>query len=159
MSYTMQMWMTHRDYVKRSNLVRLTTPHWGTLGWMWDRLPHSWQCRQNGGNIVKCVIRSMFTWSWFWHIWPNRKSNLTLTPNPNGKVQDIDVPTFDIRNIEVLKVDVVEVDLPEQSTCCKLTIKNHRLCGRFDILGVDLLQLTSLSRSSELFIFTARIRR
>lgn len=45
-----------------------------------------------------------------------------LTPYPESKVPNINVLTFDIRNINVPKVYIVEVDLPEQSNFCKLTI-------------------------------------
>lgn len=48
-----------------------------------------------------------------------RSDTFDLTPNHNGKVQDIDVPTFDIQNIDV---NIVEVDLLKQLILCKLTI-------------------------------------
>lgn len=90
MSHTMQMWTTHRDLCRKvepcqvdrstSRSVRLNA----ALGRpIQGRLLHSWLCRQNDGGIVECVRRSTFTWSTFWHIWPNRNSSLTLTPNPN----------------------------------------------------------------------------
>lgn len=91
------------------------------LNWVLGRpiqgqIPHCRLCQQVDSGLVECVGRSMF-----WHIWPNRNSNPTLTqtlkPNSNsdGKVQDIDIPTFNVRNIDVLKVDFVELNLPEQS--------------------------------------------
>lgn len=43
---------------------------------------------------------------------------VTLNPNTNSKVRDIDVPTFGVWSINVPKVEVVEVDLPEQLTFC-----------------------------------------
>lgn len=44
-----------------------------------------------------------------------------LTPNPDGKVRDIDIPILVVWNINVPTVDVVEFDLPEHSTFWVLT--------------------------------------
>lgn len=129
--WTLEVEFCGKSNCKRTD-VRQTT---STEGRQWKHQT----CRK-----VKHAVRWIFLGKYN----PKPKPNTHPHPNPNpdGRLRDINVPTFVVWNINVPKVDLLE-----QSIFCKSIIKHSRPCSRFNILGVD-LPWSTLRRGSHWLI-------